>query len=119
MTFFSVFDVPVFWPILLMYWCMLFFMTMKQQIKHMIKHKYLPFSMGEEAVREEQFRGGDGRRESAREKFPNDDAHAQIVRRDELVTRVTIRDFAFTARAASRTKIFDLMTVFQHHARHV
>ena len=34
MTFFSVFDVPVFWPILLMYWFMLFFMTMKQQIKH-------------------------------------------------------------------------------------
>ena len=25
-------DVPVFWPILLMYWFMLFFMTMKQQI---------------------------------------------------------------------------------------
>jgi hypothetical protein len=25
---------------------MLFFMTMKQQIKHMIKHKYLPFSVG-------------------------------------------------------------------------
>ena len=40
MTFFSVFDVPVFWPILLVYWCMLLFMTMKQQIKHMIKHKY-------------------------------------------------------------------------------
>jgi hypothetical protein len=46
MTFFSAFDVPVFWPILLMYWCALFFMTMKQQIKHMIKHKYLPFSVG-------------------------------------------------------------------------
>jgi hypothetical protein len=46
MTFFSLFDVPVFWPILLMYWLMLFFMTMKQQIKHMIKHKYVPFSQG-------------------------------------------------------------------------
>eukprot|EP00227_Mantoniella_beaufortii_P005762 CAMPEP_0197615340 /NCGR_PEP_ID=MMETSP1326-20131121/59980_1 /TAXON_ID=1155430 /ORGANISM="Genus nov. species nov., Strain RCC2288" /LENGTH=180 /DNA_ID=CAMNT_0043184221 /DNA_START=196 /DNA_END=738 /DNA_ORIENTATION=+ len=44
MTFLSVFDVPVFWPILLMYWLMLFFMTMKQQIKHMIKHKYVPIS---------------------------------------------------------------------------
>jgi hypothetical protein len=46
MTFFSVFDVPVFWPILLVYWCMLLFMTMKQQIKHMIKHKYVPISWG-------------------------------------------------------------------------
>jgi hypothetical protein len=46
MTFFSVFDVPVFWPILLMYWFILFFVTMKRQIKHMIKYKYLPFSWG-------------------------------------------------------------------------
>ena len=36
----------MFWPILLMYWFMLFFMTMKQQIKHMIKHKYVPISWG-------------------------------------------------------------------------
>jgi hypothetical protein len=46
MTFFSVFDVPVFWPILLMYWFILFFVTMKRQIKHMIKYKYLPFTWG-------------------------------------------------------------------------
>lgn len=46
MTFFSVFDVPVFWPILLMYFIMLFFITMKKQIMHMIKHKYVPFSFG-------------------------------------------------------------------------
>ncbi len=46
MTFFSMFDVPVFWPILLLYWCLLFFVTMKRQIKHMIKYKYLPFSWG-------------------------------------------------------------------------
>ena len=39
MTFFSVFDVPVFWPILLMYFGVLFFMTMKRQIMHMYKHK--------------------------------------------------------------------------------
>ena len=25
---------------------MLFFMTMKQQIRHMIKHRYVPFSFG-------------------------------------------------------------------------
>ena len=46
MTFFSVFDVPVFWPILLMYFGVLFFMTMKRQIMHMYKHKYVPISFG-------------------------------------------------------------------------
>eukprot|EP00580_Thalassiosira_gravida_P006953 CAMPEP_0201631356 /NCGR_PEP_ID=MMETSP0493-20130528/5367_1 /ASSEMBLY_ACC=CAM_ASM_000838 /TAXON_ID=420259 /ORGANISM="Thalassiosira gravida, Strain GMp14c1" /LENGTH=260 /DNA_ID=CAMNT_0048102681 /DNA_START=278 /DNA_END=1060 /DNA_ORIENTATION=+ len=46
MTFFSVFDVPVFWPILLMYFGVLFFMTMKRQIAHMWKHKYVPISFG-------------------------------------------------------------------------
>lgn len=46
MTFFSAFDVPVFWPILLLYWFILFFVTMKRQIKHMIKYRYVPFSWG-------------------------------------------------------------------------
>ena len=45
-TFFPIADVPVFWPILLMYWFVLFFVTMKRQIKHMIKYRYIPFSMG-------------------------------------------------------------------------
>ena len=45
-TFFPVFDVPVFWPILLMYWLVLLFVTMKRQIKHMIKYRYIPFSFG-------------------------------------------------------------------------
>ncbi|XP_008784915.1 protein RER1B-like [Phoenix dactylifera] len=48
MTFFSVFDVPVFWPILLCYWIVLFVLTMKRQILHMIKYKYVPFSMGKQ-----------------------------------------------------------------------
>ncbi|XP_012491867.1 protein RER1A [Gossypium raimondii] len=48
MTFFSVFDVPVFWPILLFYWLMLFILTMKRQILHMIKYKYVPFSFGKQ-----------------------------------------------------------------------
>lgn len=39
MTFFSIFDVPVFWPILLIYFIILFVLTMKRQIKHMIQHK--------------------------------------------------------------------------------
>lgn len=46
MTFFQIFDIPVFWPILLLYFIVLFFITMKRQIKHMIKHKYVPFSWG-------------------------------------------------------------------------
>lgn len=48
MTFFSVFDVPVFWPILLCYWVVLFVLTMKRQILHMVKYKYVPFSIGKQ-----------------------------------------------------------------------
>lgn len=46
-TFFRFFDLPVFWPILLFYFVFLFFITMKQQIMHMIKHKYVPWSTGQ------------------------------------------------------------------------
>ncbi|GAB2282647.1 Protein rer1a [Dionaea muscipula] len=46
MTFFAVFDVPVFWPILLFYWLVLFTLTMRRQIQHMIRYKYVPFSFG-------------------------------------------------------------------------
>ncbi|XP_073021273.1 protein RER1A-like [Primulina eburnea] len=46
LTFFSAFDVPVFWPILLFYWLILFVSTMKRQIMHMIKYKYVPFTFG-------------------------------------------------------------------------
>jgi len=53
MTFFSFFDVPVFWPILLIYFIILFVLTMKRQIKHMVKHKYLPFNLGKK-----RYRGG-------------------------------------------------------------
>lgn len=45
-TFFQLFNVPVFWPILVMYFLTLFGITMKRQIRHMIKYKYLPFSIG-------------------------------------------------------------------------
>ncbi|XP_059225512.1 protein RER1 [Stomoxys calcitrans] len=43
-TFFDCFNIPVFWPILVMYFITLFCITMKRQIKHMIKYKYLPFT---------------------------------------------------------------------------
>ncbi|KAL2520907.1 Protein RER1A [Forsythia ovata] len=48
LTFFSAFDVPVFWPILLFYWFVLFISTMKRQIMHMIKYKYVPFTFGKQ-----------------------------------------------------------------------
>mmetsp|Transcript_10284 Transcript_10284/g.26734 ORF Transcript_10284/g.26734 Transcript_10284/m.26734 type:complete len:195 (+) Transcript_10284:44-628(+) len=46
MTFFELFNIPVFWPILLLYFITLFCLTMKRQIKHMIKYRYIPFSFG-------------------------------------------------------------------------
>ncbi|KAL9241585.1 hypothetical protein vseg_015681 [Gypsophila vaccaria] len=49
MTFFEVFDVPVFWPILLFYWFVLFTLTMRRQIHHMIKYKYVPFTFGKKS----------------------------------------------------------------------
>ncbi|KAK7409820.1 hypothetical protein VNO78_00158 [Psophocarpus tetragonolobus] len=48
MTFFSMFDVPVFWPILLCYWLVLFVLTMRRQVAHMIKYKYIPFNLGKQ-----------------------------------------------------------------------
>lgn len=48
LTFFSAFDVPVFWPILLFYWLVLFISTMKRQIMHMVKYRYVPFSFGKQ-----------------------------------------------------------------------
>ncbi|GMH25219.1 hypothetical protein Nepgr_027062 [Nepenthes gracilis] len=59
MTFFSVFDVPVFWPILLFYWFVLFTLTMRRQIQHMIRYKYVPFSFGKKRF--------DGKRSAADE----------------------------------------------------
>ncbi|KAL2913845.1 hypothetical protein HK105_206579 [Polyrhizophydium stewartii] len=45
-TLFDFFDLPVFWPILLGYFIILFAITMRRQIMHMIKYKYLPWDYG-------------------------------------------------------------------------
>lgn len=45
-TLFSIFDIPVFWPILLIYFIILFLLTMRRQIQHMIKYKYIPLDIG-------------------------------------------------------------------------
>merc|ERR1719203_2438528 len=52
MTFFDFFDFPVFWPILLAYFILLLVLTMKDRVKHMIKHKYIPFSFGKQTYGE-------------------------------------------------------------------
>ncbi|TFY80098.1 hypothetical protein EWM64_g3915 [Hericium alpestre] len=46
MTFSTIFDVPVYWPILVMYFCVLFVLTMRRQLQHMIKYRYVPFDWG-------------------------------------------------------------------------
>lgn len=53
-TFFEAFNIPVFWPILLLYFITLFVLTMKKQIKHMIKYRYIPFSVGKQKYKPRQ-----------------------------------------------------------------
>ncbi|WFD30592.1 hypothetical protein MSPP1_001613 [Malassezia sp. CBS 17886] len=48
-TMFTAFDIPVYWPILLLYFCLLFALTMRRQIQHMVRYKYLPFDIGRKA----------------------------------------------------------------------
>jgi hypothetical protein len=43
MTYFQAFEIPVFWPLLLVYFFLIFFLVMKRQIQHMIKYRYLPW----------------------------------------------------------------------------
>ncbi|GMM36692.1 protein retrieval receptor [Saccharomycopsis crataegensis] len=45
-SFFEIFNLPVFWPILLMYFIALFSFSMKKQIQHMIKYHYIPLDIG-------------------------------------------------------------------------
>jgi hypothetical protein len=45
----EIFDVPVYWPILVIYFFVLFALTMRRQIQHMIKYKYVPFDIGRKA----------------------------------------------------------------------
>jgi hypothetical protein len=63
-TFFTAFDLPVFWPVLVMYFIILFILTsmprlsyskfiqiltshaVRRQIQHMIKYRYVPFTVG-------------------------------------------------------------------------
>lgn len=49
LTLFPIFDIPVFWPILVLYFFILFFLTMRRQIQHMIKYKYIPLDIGKKS----------------------------------------------------------------------
>jgi Rer1 family len=61
-SWFEVFNLPVFWPVLVVYWLILFSLTsmcgvpggltatdwciVRRQIQHMIKYRYIPFTFG-------------------------------------------------------------------------
>ncbi len=40
------------------YWCILFFVTMRRQIQHMIKYRYLPFTTGKKVSSSSSIGGG-------------------------------------------------------------
>jgi hypothetical protein len=46
MTCSEVFNLPVFWPILVLYFLVLLVVTLRKQIAHMVKHRYMPCSFG-------------------------------------------------------------------------
>lgn len=56
-TFFEMFNIPVFWPILVMYFITLFCITMKRQIKHMIRYRYIPFTFGKPKFQSKEGQG--------------------------------------------------------------
>jgi len=45
------FDIPVYYPILLGYFIVLFILTMRKQIQHMIRYKYVPFTIGKKTYK--------------------------------------------------------------------
>lgn len=55
-TMFPMLDMPVYWPVLLLYFLVLLSITMKRQIEHMRLYGYVPFSWGKQRY------GGRGRR---------------------------------------------------------
>jgi len=47
-TLIPAFDVPVYWPILLIYFCVLLSITLRRQIAHMRKYKYVPWDLAKQ-----------------------------------------------------------------------
>ncbi|CAF1386751.1 unnamed protein product [Adineta ricciae] len=46
LTFIPILNIPVMWPVLVIYFIVLFVLTMRQRILHMIRYRYIPFSYG-------------------------------------------------------------------------
>ncbi|KAL7711819.1 protein RER1 [Entamoeba marina] len=46
---FTPIDIPVYWPILLIYFVVLFIITMQSQIRHMVQYHYIPFDYGKKS----------------------------------------------------------------------
>jgi len=42
----EIFNLPVFWPVLVVYWLLLVVLTMRRQIQHMLKYRYVPWDFG-------------------------------------------------------------------------
>jgi hypothetical protein len=57
-TFFSLFNIPVFWPILVVYFIALVFVQLKARLQHMRKHGYVPFSFGKPQFNKSSGAGG-------------------------------------------------------------
>jgi len=55
LTLFDIFNVPVYWPILVVYFLALFVATMRRQIADMVKRRYVPCSWGKKS-----YSGGGG-----------------------------------------------------------
>ncbi|CAG9326196.1 unnamed protein product [Blepharisma stoltei] len=47
-TFIEALNFEIFWPVLVIYFLVLFVATMRRQIAHMYKHGYIPFDFGKE-----------------------------------------------------------------------
>lgn len=54
LTFFEIFDIPVFVPILIVYFLLISLLTAKNLYKHMKKYKYNPFLSGKETFKNKE-----------------------------------------------------------------
>lgn len=52
LTFTRATDIPVYWPILLIYFLFLFTFSMRKQISHMIRYRYVPWTLGKKRYAE-------------------------------------------------------------------
>lgn len=46
LSFIEILNIPVFWPLLVMYFIMVMLVAFKTKIAHMIKYRYVPIDIG-------------------------------------------------------------------------